>query len=116
MDACREHFAEAFAFALIERDALLAQDVEQVEKYAFLREEAICAALLAGEEGGDDAFLRESLVRMQQVQAELDATAQALYEKIRETLTVTRKQGRYFAGYRREITDANKSFYCDATS
>ena len=116
MDACREHFAEAFAFAMIEKDALLAEDVDQVEKYAFLREEAIAAALLAGEEDGDEAFMRESLMRMQQVQAELDITAQALYEKIRETLTVTRKQGQYFAGYRKEVNEANKSFYCDATS
>lgn len=103
---------EALALIPLERTALSDEDLDRAGELAEQRRGLVDEAW-GHRAGCDEAELRVRLVRMQQAQADLEQSAEALQTKYRQQQVAGRNQAKYFTTERHLHAASRKSFYCD---
>lgn len=115
MHKCAVLFDRFFFLANLEKEALIAEDMDRVNSLALERT-GILEKAWQEREGFDENLLREQLLKAGKCQETLADAANILHKKYREQQKNGRKQNRYFNTERYINTNLQKSFYCDKVS
>ena len=110
MHPCAQLLEEA-ELLLEQEEAALAE--EDAERLAQLVERRVICLNDAWEarNGYDELLLHKRLRAMEARQSSLEVNARSLHERLRETLSTTRKQNQYYAGYRSQNAMAQRANY-----
>ena len=115
MHPCAARLQEAEDLLARELAALHSDDGENLEELAE-RRTTVLAMAWELRAGYDESLLRRRLMEIRVRQRELEAEAEEMHEKLRDSLGTVRKHNNYFADNRRGAVQAGKSLYVSQVS
>lgn len=115
MHPCAMLLGEVLSLSQLEEEALLSEDLEQAEDLAQKRAELIDQAW-EKREGYDNESLLNSLLVIQAMQSRLMEIAGDIRKKLGSQMQTTKKQEKYFGGYRHRRDLSEKALHFNKVS